>query len=397
MDTSISGYQDFEWAVKLNRFTLKVIGLWPKSKYNIQEKLTYNSRPLITLIILICNLIPLIHSLIRVHSDITLVIDNLQFTLPTITCAVRIIIFWWKKKDILSILNMIMEDWLRLKNKYERTTMIRRAQNARIIITFAYGVMTIGFVFIVVLPICGISIRHLTNVTDPGKLLPLQTYYPYDVSKRPQYELIFFTQCIAIFLSIVSYTGVDNFLGLLVFHICGQLEILRYRIMHMNNCINFHDVLKSSVINHIRLLRAIAIIDDTYNIILLVLFLYFAIFSACYGFLIINLIEKKNDVSITDLTYKICVFINVFGHMCVYCAVGEILVAQCDRIYSAINNYKWYNLDPQSAKCLIFLLIRSNKSSYLTAGKVFPMTMATFCNLIKTSASYMSVLLTTKT
>lgn len=27
-----------------------------------------------------------------------LLIDNLQFTLPAITCAVRIIILWWKKK-----------------------------------------------------------------------------------------------------------------------------------------------------------------------------------------------------------------------------------------------------------------------------------------------------------
>ncbi|XP_018303731.1 odorant receptor 43a-like [Mycetomoellerius zeteki] len=184
--------------------------------------------------------------------------------------------------------------------------------------------MTIAFTFVVVLPICGISIRYLTNVTDPEKLLPLQTYYPYDVSKRPQYELTFFIQSIAIFFAILSYTGIDNFLGLL-------------------------------------------------------------------------LIEKGNNISITHLTYEVCILVNTFGHMCVYCAVGEILVAQCDQIHRAVYNYKWYTLEPRSAKCLIVLLIRSNKSSYLTAGKVFPMTMATFCNLIKTSASYISVLLTTRT
>ncbi|XP_018354222.1 PREDICTED: uncharacterized protein LOC108755605 [Trachymyrmex septentrionalis] len=214
--------------------------------------------------------------------------------------------------------------------------------------------MTIAFTFVVVLPICGISIRYLTNVTDPGKLLPLQTYYPYDVSKRPQYELTFFIQSIAIFFAILSYTGIDNFLGLLVFHICGQLEILRYRITHLDNFINFHDILKK------------------------------------------NLIEKGNNISITHLTYEVCILVNTFGHMCVYCAVGEILVTQCDQIHSAVYNNKWYTLEPKSAKCLIVLLIRSNKSNYLTAGKVFPMTMATFCNLLKTSAGYISVLLTTR-
>lgn len=134
--------------------------------------------------------------------------------------------------------------------------MIKRAQIARIIIMCAYSALTIAFVFVVVLPICGISIRHLTNMTDPNKLLPLQTYYPYDGSKNPQYKFTFFIQSISIFFAFfLSYTGIDNFLGLMVLHICGQLEILSYRIMHFANFINFHDVLKSNVIDHIRLLR----------------------------------------------------------------------------------------------------------------------------------------------
>ncbi|XP_018376841.1 PREDICTED: uncharacterized protein LOC108770048 [Trachymyrmex cornetzi] len=276
---------------------------------------------------------------------------------------------------------MIAEDWQKLKNAYERSMMIKRAQTARIIIMCAYSAMTIAFTFVVVLPICGISIRYLTNVTDPGKLLPLQTYYPYDVSKRPQYELTFFIQSIAIFFAILSYTGIDNFLGLLVFHICGQLEILRYRITHLDNFINFHDILKKNVINHIRLLRAIAVIDDTYNIILLVLFLYFGILFACYGFLIINLIEKGNNISITHLTYEVCILVNTFGHMCVYCAVGEILVAQCNKIYYATYSNKWYTMVPKDTEDILFLMTRGPKQICFTVGKVSPVTMATFCSV----------------
>ncbi|KAM0732886.1 Odorant receptor 4 [Formica fusca] len=155
-------------------------------------------------------------------------------------------------------------------------------------------------------------------------------------------------------------------------------------------------MLRSNVEDHTRLLRAIAVIEDTFNIMLLVLFLYFGILFACYGFLIMSLIEKGNDISISHLVYEVCIVINTFGHMCLYCAVGEILVIQCDRIHYAVYNYKWYILDPKNARGLILLMIKSSKPIYLTAGKVFPMTMATFCNLIKTSASYISVLLTTK-
>ncbi|EFN70643.1 hypothetical protein EAG_03832, partial [Camponotus floridanus] len=48
--------------------------------------------------------------------------------------------------------------------------------------------------------------------------------------------------------------------------------------------------------------------------------------------------------------------------------------------YAAYFN-KWYTLNPKDARDIIFLMIRTNEPLYLTAGKVFPMTMATFCNV----------------
>ncbi|KAF3054343.1 Odorant receptor 075 [Nylanderia fulva] len=398
MDTSKSSrYRDFEWAVKLNRFSLRLIGLWPKIECNVREVSMYNFRPLMIIVMLtISVLIPSVHSLIRIRTNIMLLIDNLQFTLPAITCAIRIIIFWWKKEAVTWMLNMVAEDWLKLKSAQEREMMIRRARTARIIITFGYCAMILAFILVGVLPICGISMRYLTNITDPDRLLPLQTYYVYDVMSSPRYELTFGLQFASMFFAIMTYTGIDNFLGLLVFHICGQLEILRNRIEHPDQFVDFHDVLRSSVEDHTRLLRAIAVIEDTFNMMLLVLFLYFGILFACYGFLIMSLLEKGNDISISHLVYEVCIVINTFGHMCLYCAVGEILVMQCDRIHYAVYNYKWYTLNSRNARGFILLMIRSSKPIYLTAGKVFPMTMATFCNLIKTSASYISVLLTTK-
>lgn len=52
-----------------------------------------------------------------------------------------------------------------------------------------------------------------------------------------------------------------------------------------------------------------------------------------------------------------------------------------DSIFNAVYNQQWYSLHPKDAKNLILLLIRSRKSTCLTAGKVFYMTMPTFCNV----------------
>ncbi|KYN30842.1 Putative odorant receptor 13a [Trachymyrmex septentrionalis] len=279
----------FEWAVKLNRITLDFIGLWPKTARNPRQKLMCNFRVLIVFIAITFGvLIPSIHSFLKIYGDIMLMIDNLQFTLPAISCSIRIAIFWWKKEAITPIIDMIAEDWIELKNAQERNIMIRKAQIARMIVACAYCIMALGCLFIIVPPGFGISIRLTTNITDPGRIVPLQTHYIYDVTKQPQYELTYISQTIYIVLAVLSYTGIDHFLGLLVFHISGQLNILKNRLINLDTYINSHDMLKICVARHIRLLRAITIIEDTYNVILLSLFLYFAILFAFYGFRIIN-------------------------------------------------------------------------------------------------------------
>jgi len=157
---------------------------------------------------------------------------------------------------IIPIMEMMVEDWSKSKNKQEeRSIMIRRAQTARIIIICAYCIMMIACAFIIMLPAFGMSMRLTTNITDPGRPMPLQTHYIYDVTKRPQYELTFISQAVYIVLAIMSYTGIDNFLGLLILHICGQLDILKSQLTHLDKHVNSHNMLKYCVAKHIRLLR----------------------------------------------------------------------------------------------------------------------------------------------
>ncbi|XP_026827517.1 putative odorant receptor 83c [Ooceraea biroi] len=86
-------------------------------------------------------------------------------------------------------------------------------------------------------------------------------------------------------------------------------------------------------------------------------------------------------------------FVLVFGHMSLYCVLGEILVIQCDGIYDAVCQYEWYNLEPKQAKNFLNILMETRRPLHLTAGKLFPMTIATLCNVLQTSGGYISVLL----
>lgn len=54
---------------------------------------------------------------------------------------------------------------------------------------------------------------------------------------------------------------------------------------------------------------------------------------------------------------------------------------KCNRVYYAAYNNEWYVWDPKITKDLLPILLKATKPVFLSAGKVFPITMATFCSV----------------
>jgi len=69
-------------------------------------------------------------------------------------------------------------------------------------------------------------------------------------------------------------------------------------------------------------------------------------------------------------------------------------IFKCNEIHFAVYNHEWYFLDAKEARDLIPFMLRAGQPIYYTAGKMFPITMATFCNVryesIKVSNKYSS-------
>ncbi|KAF3054353.1 Odorant receptor 380 [Nylanderia fulva] len=224
---------------------------------------------------------------------------------------------------LIPVLKMVKEDWTRSKTEEEREIMIRRAQTARLIMKWGYFVMFISYILVVIFPSFGISLRYLTNITDPGRLMPLQTYYMYNTNESPLYEITFFLQGLSLMATANTYTNTDTFMGGLVFHVCGQLENLKARILNVEFH-RFEDSLSANVQEHARLMRSIKIIDDTFTLMLLGLLIYFGILFALYGYLFVTIITQGRNLSIARLIYILISFINTFTHMFLHCAVGEL-------------------------------------------------------------------------
>lgn len=157
--------------------------------------------------------------------------------------------------DLMVILKMIKEDWLQPKTTKERHIMMKHARSARFIMIFAYCILTSSVILLVLLPCFGVSIRYLTNMTNSARLMPMQSYYLYDSTKSPLYEISFVLQAACIIATAAVFSGTDNFWGLTVSHICGQLENLEARIVSLDMFQDLDGILSYSVVDHIRLIR----------------------------------------------------------------------------------------------------------------------------------------------
>ncbi|XP_032681757.1 odorant receptor 13a-like [Odontomachus brunneus] len=333
-----SGYNDFEWAINLNRFMLKVVGLWPLDNRDSRQivKLKFQ-RLCCFIIILFVVAIPSLISLIRVWGDMILMIDNMQYCLPLSMIVLKICIIWYKQEVLGLLIDMVEEDWVKVKMKEERNIMLKCARIARTIAVCGMFMAFFGIISLYGLPFFKITKSCVTNLTDFEKHFPIPSYYLHDVTKSPQFELTLLAQAFASSIGSMSYSAVDNLFGLLAFHVCGQLENLHLRLKHMKKYRNYDEVLKYNVQDHIRLIRSIKIIDDIFNLMLLGLLLYFAILFCLQGFLIVNVIKQKDQLSVSQLVWFVVATVSFLLHMCLYCAVGEILVIQVSERIGYIN------------------------------------------------------------
>ncbi|XP_076178975.1 odorant receptor 10-like, partial [Ptiloglossa arizonensis] len=380
---------DYEWAIKLNRFCLRLIGLWPQNKERRFLELLHATLVL-TGIIFVCT-VPCFFALFMKCDNLLAYMDSIGYCIPFVITLLKFVIIYNKKKVLLPILNMIADDWAKSKTDIERNVMIRRARIGRAFNIFGYTFSSISLMSMLILPKFGIYLRYTTNGTD---LFPLPTYYIYDVSQSPYYEIIFVVQMITILTTISCYLGVDNFFGILILHICGQFENLQTRLANIKESENYDRILTTILLDHTRLISAVDTIEDTYTLLLLMLFLYFGAISCVYGLMLLTVFAGKVHFSALRIFYLLLTFFNTFVQTSLYCIAGQILVSQSEGVHEAAYECEWLNLKSNEAKSLILIMIRAKKPLYLTAGKLFPMTMLTFCNILKISFSYMSFLLT---
>ncbi|XP_034938382.1 uncharacterized protein [Chelonus insularis] len=80
-------------------------------------------------------------------------------------------------------------------------------------------------------------------------------------------------------------------------------------------------------------------------------------------------------------------------HIFIFCFFSQRLMNTSANIQQCICNGSWYKCTPRTQKLLTLVTLRSQLPCKLTAGKVAVLSMETFTVIVKTSASYFTVLM----
>nr|UEN71208.1 olfactory receptor 25 [Gregopimpla kuwanae] len=399
VSTELQPDKDIEWAIGVNSWSLKVCGIW-RSENNSNWLNAFSNFlvPFYVLIIIIFGLFPQTFALFRVWGDLTLMVENLITYLPFVVTLCKIVTMWYKKEVIITMMNFVREDWRKLKSKKEREVMIKYAHASRMI-TFGGYLVIVATVLVYHPPVIfGVVLRTLSNITDTGnRPLVLQTIYLFDVYKTPIYELTVITQAMSCSLAGFCYTTVGALFGVIVLHVCSQLENLTFRLEEMlkndKEQMNFRKLFSLTVKEHQRLIRFVDMIENTFSIMLLMIVPAFTITFCVQGFQLINTLGDDVKRPMVQVVFCVVYMSFIAFVMFVYSSVGQALATQSEEIQYAAYNCEWYNLRPKEAAQLILILIRAQRPLQITAGKFVPLTMSTFATLLKTTAGYLSCLL----
>ncbi|KAJ8683331.1 hypothetical protein QAD02_019123 [Eretmocerus hayati] len=333
--------EDRDWALGLNRVSLDLMGIWPHRDDTPRLASLRTLRvPMMIGNLIFATILPQTYALSLVYKDLPLALDNVATNIASVMATMKLILFWQNRHDLYALLKEAMDDWLVDKSTWERSVMKKQARRARIFTISGYACLLGCVANYTLLPYFGLTPRILNNITDPGmydgRFFPMQVAFPFDSTKSPVFEVIYFFAMMGVFYDGVAFTVPDNLFGALVFHCSAQFEMLGVKMQQLLNGplgfdINkqslFETRLKQVVDTHIRLISFIQKVERSFNGIILSQIIGLSATGCCYGFQILDILDKEEE-SIPLIRFCICAgaAFTLMLQMLIYCLASEVFL-----------------------------------------------------------------------
>ncbi|XP_066584775.1 odorant receptor 10-like isoform X2 [Prorops nasuta] len=246
-------------------------------------------------------------------------------------------------------------------------------------------------------------------VSGRSRRLPMEGWYPLNVTASPAYEVISMHQGLSVFIACFHNVAIDTFVTGLLTVACCQLKLLQWNLTlvhddeeqeppssNVNKLLVAPRVRRQIIYNKFKkclehsniIYKFTRNIQSTFGTVIFIQLFVNCIIICLIAFHISQMKIYIPSVLIGMLTYMCCMTYQIF----IYCWHGNELHLHAMDLALANYSCNWFESTNEFKRALQIMMIRTQRPLRLSAGNIMVLNLNTFMGIIRTSYSIFTVL-----
>ncbi|XP_011878802.1 PREDICTED: odorant receptor 45b-like [Vollenhovia emeryi] len=293
------------------------------------------------------------------------------------------------REELLEIVTSMIDDWVVQKDKKVRWIMKKYA-------TMSTRVTVLTFILVAII-VGGYAVMAITAVTAKTGQLDneINVNVSHENGSQPcmfrsasSHQALIVIQAMQMFTTGILTFGTTSFFFGLTMHLCAQFDALSLKISEFRVS-EARRVIAEAVQRHCHLIRLAECMEESFNASVLIYLFVTSTLMCVEGYILIASLPIGN---LRLIIHSISVLLLMLIQLSFYTFAGDYLEMRSTALSYATYDCDWYDLPASIAKDFQIILMRASIPHQLTAGKFVVMNMITFKDILKSTASYLSVL-----
>ncbi|XP_070167581.1 odorant receptor 47a-like [Polyergus mexicanus] len=388
---------DIAYVFSTHRRLMQKLGMWPLQKKTVFTIMQWSLTTILQLTIFSF----LFMELTGNHRDANTSIETILYFTCTMILILKNLCINANQRKLARNIDAAISDWLSAKNDEESYKIMKEyAFKSRM---FTLVILYSGFICIAIYMVAVIVMNvkqiFLQDANISGNISTVEWVFLIpsgDLNKKitaSQYVILIVFQALEVFTLCLMQCVSDSFYVNVTLHLTGQLKILKAKFRAFaskpDTVVNNRKHLSRLIEMHCKLAELNQNIEDTFHLIILFQLVIITLLLALLGLRIIFCLQNNDYI---ELAKSVLVLNFMFMESLVYCYGGDFIQRESEDIFRAMFMTSWFTLPVALMKDLHFSMMRSSYPFRLTGGKFFYVNRETIIYVLKTAASYISVL-----
>ncbi|XP_076632768.1 odorant receptor 13a-like [Colletes latitarsis] len=384
----------------INQLVLNFVGLYPISI----------ARYIICIGCISLIIIPLIAQIYTNLENLNILLETSSVLLTISLSILKSFIWIFNRKNMEFLIHFMLIDYW----KIVKTDVFEHLQEYAICaknVTKGYLFLIINsLLFFYSVPIIEIFFTIIQDSTNnlTQKNFPFVASYPLAFYNFPLYEITYVSQILATSICGLMILATDTLIATAVLHTCGHFKIIKENLKQINsdiycvcmiNSVENNSKNISANVYKIKIQVACVIkhhqvilwfcdnMEKNFHIMLFLQTLASSLIICFVGFQISTTLLVRSKV----IRYFSHLMMALF-QLILFCFPGDILISKSNSIYRAVYSIQWYKLPTLIKSEVCMIMLRAQKPSCITAGKIYVMHLENFSSTLSTALSYFMLL-----